>query len=236
MLGRDALPGLSRLSSLNLAHNLLVELHSNVSSLHGLVSLDVSVNSLAVLPSQLACCSALQRLNISHNKLRTLGEAVCQLTKLVVLDVQHNILVRLPSDLISMRQLQMLNASNNKLDAIPPLPTSVLCVWLDHNRISEIPPQIGDAAGLETLHATFNKIENLPPTLARTALRQSRGLKVEGNPLSCIPDQLRNSPHDIIGFLEDVHEGLEQVIYFLQTCGVAWCFCVCLHSCVLAHT
>jgi len=207
------LSALSRLSSLNLAQNLLVELHSNISALHGLVSLDVSNNALSTLPVQMVHCTALQRLSCSHNRIRTLPDALCQLTTLVVLDVSHNLLVRLPAAFSRLGNMQMLRATDNLLESLPLLPTSMLALWLDRNLIIEIPPQVGDALSLEALHLAHNKIQNLPPTLARTALRQSRGLRVEGNPLSCIPDNLRDSPDDILGFLEDVHEGMEQVLF-----------------------
>jgi len=212
-LGADVMLGLSYLSSLSLAQNLLVELAWQMSGLRGLVSLDLSSNMVSALPADMAACSALQRLNVSHNKLRVLCDAVCELGKLVVLDVACNMLVRLPSRISALSNLQMLRASDNKLESLPSLPTALLSLLLDRNRITEIPPQVGDAAGLEALHVMHNKLENLPPTLARTALRQSRGLKVEGNPLSCIPRELCDSPNDILGFLEDVHEGLEQVLF-----------------------
>lgn len=210
---RDVLQHLSRLSSLSLAHNSLADLHSNVSAFIGLVSLDVSNNLLKILPSALGCCTLMQRLNCSHNKMPALPECVCKLTKLVVLNVANNDLKCLPQAMSTLRNLQMLQASGNKLETLPPLPTSLLSVWLDRNRLVEIPPQLGDATGLEALHLGDNMLQNLPPTLVRTALRQSRGLHVLANPLSCIPDHLRDSPDGILGFLEDVHEGLEQVLF-----------------------
>ena len=131
----------------------------------------------------------------------------------MVLDVSHNALTHLPSNLSSLGQLQSLNASHNRLTSLPRVATSLLSLSLESNALSDVPAQLGDAVGLEVLGLSDNVVENLPPTLARTALRLSRGLSVRGNPLSCLPLQVRDSADGILGFLEDVSEGLEQVLF-----------------------
>ena len=211
--GGTARQGLSRLSSLRLAGNLLQDMSPNLEAFRGLVSLDVSHNVLEELPSAVGACSLLQRLDCSHNKLRKLADELCQLFRLVVVDVSHNVLPRVPAGFSMLSNLHMLKASSNRLESLPHMPASLLSLALDQNQLAELPPQIGDLSGLETLNLAHNKLSNLPPTLARTALRQSRGLSVEGNPLSCIPDLVRGSPDEILGFLEDVHEGVDQVLF-----------------------
>ena len=209
----DMLHGLTRLSSLSLASNVLHVLKHNFEMFRGLVSLDISRNVLEELPSAVRFCSLLQRLDCSRNKLRKVASEFCELFRLVVLDVSSNELVQLPGDFSRLSNLHMLKASDNKLESLPRMPLSLLSLALDSNQLVELPPQIGDLSGLETLNLAKNKLSNLPPTLARTALRQSRGLVVVGNPLSCIPDLVRESPDEILGFLEDVHEGVDQVLF-----------------------
>ncbi len=97
-----------KLLSLDLSHNALKHLPSEIGSLTRLVKLNLSCNELATLPPALCQLTDLQELILAHNELGELSDAVGFLQQLHKLDVSHNHLRDLPTCLGCLPHLREL--------------------------------------------------------------------------------------------------------------------------------
>eukprot|EP00007_Cunea_sp_BSH-02190019_P009460 CAMPEP_0174234646 /NCGR_PEP_ID=MMETSP0417-20130205/4341_1 /TAXON_ID=242541 /ORGANISM="Mayorella sp, Strain BSH-02190019" /LENGTH=1527 /DNA_ID=CAMNT_0015313037 /DNA_START=52 /DNA_END=4632 /DNA_ORIENTATION=- len=84
-----------------------------------LLRLDLSHNRLTQLPTELGGLKKLQMLNVSYNKIREVPVAIGVLLDLENLDLSWNMLENLPSELVNLRRLHALNTSGNPLSEIP---------------------------------------------------------------------------------------------------------------------
>jgi Leucine-rich repeat (LRR) protein len=109
--------------------------------------LDLSSNSLRVLPTEIAHLHRLEVLYLGTNALRELPDEVTQLPRLRELQCERNQLERLPLRLGSLSQLIKLNVSFNRLRS---LPTSLV-----------------DLTQLRALYASDNLLSAPPPAVAR---------------------------------------------------------------------
>jgi Leucine-rich repeat (LRR) protein len=112
------LPALSSLRVVNVAHNNLRDsgLPSELFTLRGLHTLDMSYNNLSKIPEELLKSKNLIVLDLSHNKISSIpGALFIQLTGVEYLDLSHNELQSLPPQLRRMEHLKQLNLANNPL-------------------------------------------------------------------------------------------------------------------------
>nr|XP_054764681.1 leucine-rich repeat-containing protein 40-like [Lytechinus pictus] len=131
------------LQRLNISHNCLTELPSQISQLHDLLFLHVQHNKISVLQDGLGDLNHLENLDVSNNQLRDLPESIGSLRKLKSLNASENQLLLVPSTIGNLKGVRMLELSSN--------------------RLTSLPEEMGYMSSLEQLHIKFNKITSLPP-------------------------------------------------------------------------
>ncbi len=121
---------------------------------------------LSKVPPQLFSLSMLQALDLSHNRFTVFPESLTVLRSLQRLSLAHNGTLQFPAHCCSaFAQLHALDMS--------------------FNRLATFPAEVAVMTALRVLHLDNNALEMLPVALGRVSSWES--LKVEGNPLSCIP-------------------------------------------------
>ena len=171
--------------------------------------LNLSHNSITALPSDIGSMQALRELFVNHNELAAFpsgigsgnSESELMLPNVTSIRLENNRISVLPprfGKFVSLStRLQHLSLQNNRLVALPelvPRPTKgqnkgkfvpgLLTLDASHNRIVQLPRSIGEAVGssLMQLRLAHNRIEALPvSSFAR--LRKLQDLTLHGNPL-----------------------------------------------------
>lgn len=105
--------------------------------------LNLSYNTITVLPESFGLLFHLNVVLLNNNKLKSLPTSFTHLVKLERLDLSHNTLRELPEEFGKMESLSKLNVCNNKLKYLPlSLGTSqTLTILLARNNRLLTPPQ-----------------------------------------------------------------------------------------------
>ncbi len=83
--------------------------------------LDVSCNSLSIVPSYLfACWPKLRVLHLEDNSITCISPEIRQLGSLQELYLQNNMLESLSAEIARLKELKVLNLKNNRIAALPP--------------------------------------------------------------------------------------------------------------------
>ncbi|RCS27156.1 hypothetical protein DUT90_08610 [Polaribacter sp. WD7] len=111
---------LSSLKAINLSHNQItsVETYQNLGKLSSLKSLWLNYSQLQNLPNEIGEISSLKNLYLEHNFLKDLPKTIKKLLKLNVFHVGHNNFDALPIQLIHMPKLILLHINNCKIKTI----------------------------------------------------------------------------------------------------------------------
>jgi len=172
----------ARLTMVDFSNNRLVNLdYSDLDRLQGLISLKLSNNTIAHLPSYLGNYQALRSLNLASNSLTEFPDFLGQLTTLVDLDISFNSIASLPC-IGKLTNMEKLFATNNKLSG--PFPDNfrdlVNLVILDarFNSIDSI-DVVSQLPKLEQLHVSHNAITAFEGTFGRLKI-----LMIDHNPVT----------------------------------------------------
>ncbi|KAE9000398.1 hypothetical protein PR003_g18744 [Phytophthora rubi] len=117
----------SHLQHLDLSNNSLRVLPTEIAHLRRLEVLYLSTNELQELPDEVTQLPRLREFTCDHNKLERLPLRIGNLSQLTKLNVSFNQLRSLPTSVMELTQLQSLYASNNLLSAPPPAIARVNC-------------------------------------------------------------------------------------------------------------
>eukprot|EP01105_Mastigella_eilhardi_P010158 TRINITY_DN2379_c0_g1_i8.p1 TRINITY_DN2379_c0_g1~~TRINITY_DN2379_c0_g1_i8.p1 ORF type:complete len:1014 (-),score=142.83 TRINITY_DN2379_c0_g1_i8:8-2848(-) len=154
------------------------------------------------LPSTIRLATSLRCLNLSGNSLKILPEELCQLCQLQTLDVQNNELQCLPESLGTLKSLYTLTVSGNQLSKLPSSIGKLHVLWLldcDYNCLEGLPNTIEKLTKLTTLYLKSNAITALPAGLVH--LTKLSTLSLAGNPLpQCY--LAASSPNEVIALLQ----------------------------------
>ncbi|XP_020835003.1 p53-induced death domain-containing protein 1 isoform X4 [Phascolarctos cinereus] len=151
--------------------------------------------SLTTLPPSLSDLAHLVHLDLSFNSLRVLPACIPQMTSLDALLLSHNLLERLPEGLGALRALTFLSASSNCLQALPPGMARLAALQrldLSENCLEVVPEEIGALSSLTELNLASNRLQSLPDSLA--SLQSLRLLFLPSNLLVSIPAGLAHLP------------------------------------------
>lgn len=157
----------TRLTYLDASNNRLDGLeHTDLSELHGLVSIKLANNRLSSLPSYFRDYSSLRSLTLSSNNFQAFPDFLCNLPNLVDLDISFNSIRELPH-IGRLKQLERLWVTNNRLSG--PLDKS-----------------FQGLKSIKEIDARFNAIENVDsimrlPRLEQLLLGHNAVTKFKGN-------------------------------------------------------
>ncbi len=157
-------------TNLNLDHNQLTNLPTQIGKLKNLTRLDLYDNQLSSLPAQIGELKNLTELYLEGNQLSSLPAQIGELKNLTVLDLSYNQLSSLPAQIGELKNLSYFNLRNNQLRSLP--------------------AQIGELKALEHLFLEHNPLQSLPDSLLDIP---NVAIYVAGNPDLKVSDELRNS-------------------------------------------
>lgn len=133
-----------------------------------LVSLDISYNHIAELPSQIGDLVVLRELRASFNKIVHLPPDIGRLKRLKKLIMNGNRIQSLPDEIGRLEGLEELILSENAIESIPSTISnmgSLRILKLQSNRIRKLPFEIADVFTLEVLDCSNNKkLDMIPPS------------------------------------------------------------------------
>jgi len=110
----------SQTSQLRLAHFKLTSFPASVFTLWPNVQiLDLTHNTITSLPSEIMQLTQLKQLLLNDNKLLSIPIEIGQLTALTSLDLEGNFIESLPNEIGSLTQVRELNLRNNRLRSLP---------------------------------------------------------------------------------------------------------------------
>uniref|UniRef100_A0A8D0B5D9 Leucine rich repeat containing 8 VRAC subunit E n=1 Tax=Salvator merianae TaxID=96440 RepID=A0A8D0B5D9_SALMN len=156
-----------KLVCLKLWYNHIDSIPEHFRKLKTLEQLDLSHNRIEVLPSQLFLCTRLTYLDLSHNHIRVIPAGMGVLQSLQYFAVSHNSLEALPIEVFLCRKLKILKVGYNKLhrlsDRVSWLPL-LSRLELKGNQLEALPQEIGQCSMLKRsgLVVESNLYEALP--------------------------------------------------------------------------
>jgi Leucine-rich repeat (LRR) protein len=170
------------LMDLNLSKNSITVIPSDISSLASLQRLNLSENQIDVVPDGLFNLTGLEHLDLSQNNLFKVPDAIRQLSTLTSLDVQGNHLRTFPP-LSWFDQLRSVNLSKNELESFDVgmqcTPSVLVELNLSGNKLYSIPDDINELSALEVLVLSNNSLREVPPACFGIATLQV--LDLDGN-------------------------------------------------------
>ncbi|XP_072303575.1 uncharacterized protein lrrc69 [Eucyclogobius newberryi] len=113
---------LTKLQCLSLAHNKLEDIPAELGHLIELTEVNFTHNCLSALPQEIYHCKQLNKIHLARNQLNSLPEGIRALTKLQVLDVAGNMLSMFPAEFHHLR-LKELYCEGNKFVHCEPKPS-----------------------------------------------------------------------------------------------------------------
>uniref|UniRef100_A0A0K2T2H8 Leucinerich repeatcontaining protein 40like [Metaseiulus occidentalis] n=1 Tax=Lepeophtheirus salmonis TaxID=72036 RepID=A0A0K2T2H8_LEPSM len=179
------------LDELDLSHNHLQNLTSDVGFLSQLTRLSLSYNQIREVPSELSFLRRLTMVELSHNQIQSVGDIFSESTCLEQLYLQNNEIKDFP---LLNGKLKELHLGYNKIKEIPPEHLQKLqhLVFLDlkFNKVSAIPEEIASLQSLERLDFANNCLVDLPSVLG--LLPNVMSIVFEGNPIKTIRRDILN--------------------------------------------
>lgn len=158
--------GLTKLRTLYLAYNRLIELPSWLGELHSLKVLFLQNNNLTTLPPEVGSLAQLKELRLYNNSLVTIPSSIGNLHNLEVFWLNKNRLREVPEQLGSLRNLREL--------------------YLNNNNISALPDTVGNLTNLQLCHISQNNLTTLPHSFV--GCKALGKLDVRRNPLGDVED------------------------------------------------
>ena len=150
--------------------------------------LNLSKNSIYLIPVSISQFKSLQKLYLNSNKLSHLPNGISELKCLEILDLSCNQFLEIPNQLCFLANLKNLYFSSNFIKFFPPdfaeLRYSLESIHLSNNSISELPCTLSEFRCLYSLHCSHNSISSLPFPFP-SSLEE---LNLQNNALSEIPD------------------------------------------------
>ncbi|KAK2945140.1 hypothetical protein BLNAU_19930 [Blattamonas nauphoetae] len=172
---------------------------------NAVATLDVSFNSIAIIPPSISQLTLLVKVNFGFNKIDEVPNELFRLPILTHLILSHNKLTSLPSDLAMSPKVEM------SLGFVDPLsnsmiyektgtgthPGAVLCplerLLLALNQLTSVPPLLSQFRKLHTLSLVGNRISELPCHFFRSLPNLSR-LDLSFNKLTHLIKSIEYSP------------------------------------------
>lgn len=169
-----------------------ITIHKNLSILKKLDYLDLSGDSILVLPENLGELKKLKALNISYNMISELPEDFGLLESLEELDCSSNKLKKLPASIGRLSSLKRINLSSNPLKNLPSFKGLASLSVLEGSMcdLESLPKDMGLLTNLTTIKLANNFIDSLPPSISRLAKLEE--LDLSANLIRSLPMDIGN--------------------------------------------
>ncbi|KAA0710481.1 Leucine-rich repeat-containing protein 69 [Triplophysa tibetana] len=118
-LSSQVLEGLPNLVLLNLNHNNIEVIPSEIMLLANLESISVTHNHVEHIPVELGSIKSLREINFTNNKLTGIPQQLYSLTQLRKLYLARNNLTELPEGVLGWKNLKILDVAGNHLSVFP---------------------------------------------------------------------------------------------------------------------
>lgn len=132
-------------------------------------TLDISDNTIAILPKNIGGFAILKSLSIANNRLGQLPNELGSMKKLESLNLSCNRIMKIPQTFRSLSSLKQLQLSNNQLGSFP-IEICILAhldsVDLSFNKIPSLPIEIGRLHAVE-LNMNSNRLAKLADNLSQ---------------------------------------------------------------------
>lgn len=215
-----------KLHSIDAMHNMIEKVMPNFFvSLKSCLMLNLSHNKLKSLPTEIQYLLNVSNLNLMKNCLTSLPNEIVLLNNLKVLDLSNNLLESLPSDFSKLKKVEQLNLTQNKLECLPDLSgcLSLKDISLANNKLTEVPKGLPETISI--LKLSDNKIKILSDeVLLVTKLER---LDLTNNDLTQISPYISNMPNLKVLNLDGnpiksirrdiINRGSAAVLKYLQT-------------------
>lgn len=180
-------------TELNLSELGLSTVPSEIFTLEGLHSLDLSSNQLTALLPEFETLKDLDNLNLRGNQFTTFPPELFALKRMTTLRLDGNRLTDLPPEIAVLTSLRVLTLRNNRITALPSeiaALTSLFNLDLGQNELDHFPPEISEFEKLFSLNLSGNKLTNLPPSIG--SLSELMFLELMDNRLTVLPKEIGN--------------------------------------------
>jgi internalin A len=196
---------------LNLSNMGLDVVPREVFELSRIKTLDLRENNLLDLPKRIGELVGLENLLLEGNLISSLPESFHKLVNLKHLDLSKNKIVDV--DLSQLRILEVVNLGSNpivdlptRIELLPRLKT----LYMNDCTLRELSPRIERLGTLENLDISGNEITKLPVGIAHMLVRGML-LRLNGNPLSDpLPDLVERGPVALATYLRNLRDGVAQ--------------------------
>ena len=201
----DGLEQVTRLTVLDVSHNMLEVLPDIFVHLTSLEVLNIADNRIAHVPDSIGSACRLVEFNCSHNRLSSLPNSVGNITQLTILDVGNNQLTCLPASVGNLVNLRDLRARNNLLRSLPDSFSQLqhlTSLLLRNNKFRHVPSQLSTLANLENLNMSDNEIAHMAApiqTLKYLVLDQNDFAQIDPGIVQCSNLQLLSLKRNRLG-------------------------------------
>lgn len=157
---KEAFKNKSKVLGLSLVTADLKEFPKEVQKMKSIKYIDLTNNSLVVIPDFIGELKELEEIYLFKNKVETTPPSLSRLTKLRNIVLSNNSLTSFP-DLVNLKNLELLDLSNNKIEKLPPeimTLSKLRFLYLDNNNIESIPTELYQLQNLEKVHVQGNPL------------------------------------------------------------------------------
>ncbi len=179
---------LSRLTSLDLSNNKIMQIPRTITQLSNLNSLYLNSNQITQIPEEIGQLSNLNSLYLNSNQIRQIPEEIGQLSNLNSLYLNSNQITQIPEEIGQLSNLNSLYLNSNQITQIPKGIGQLFnlnSLDLSSNQITQIPKEIGQLFNLTSLYISNNQIIQLPEEIGQ--LFDLTSLYISNNQITQIP-------------------------------------------------
>jgi internalin A len=130
--------------------------------------LDLSRQSISVLPKEIGHLTEVEEIDLSRNEIEKLPKQIKNLQKLKRINLYKNHLQELPVEIGELKSLQELNLSKNALSQLPDIIGNLHQLedlFISENKLEKLPENIGNLSNLRILLAGDNELSFLPESI-----------------------------------------------------------------------
>ena len=170
------------------------------------ITLDLSNESITVLPDSIEELVNLQSLDLSGTRIIELPDSIEELVNLQSLDLSRTRIIELPESIGKLINLQSLDLSFTPITSLPESIgklTNLQRLFLVPTHITALPESIGQLTDLKSLDLSFTPITSLPEYIGQ--LTNLQMLSLGRTHITSLPESIRQLTNLQMLYLGDTH-------------------------------